>query len=82
MADFFNPSVDTDNDYFTVIKFLTSCYSIRITRIPVRDNLEAAEDDDGNASGKLVVRHQIPDTEFRSTVIEFGKCFITGSING
>ena len=68
--------------HLTVRKFLMICYEK-----VMEDNseqIDSSEDETSKAppNGSISLRNKIEDTDIRRTVIQFGRCFISGSIAG
>lgn len=62
--------------------FLLACFELGNARTSNDDNETVSDNEDDDHRGKLFIRHRFKDLNLRRTIIEFGMCFLSGSISG
>lgn len=72
-----------NDETYAVAKFIYLCLAIASSvDITVDEEDEYSDDFVQVATGKLVLRHKFPDVDIRRTLVDFCRCFASGSIAG
>jgi len=80
---FFTETDNTNDETYVVRKFISLCLAITSSAdIAVDEEDEYNDDAFQEFTGKLILRHKFLDVDLRRTIVDFGRCFGSGSIAG
>lgn len=78
----FSSSGGENDEAYLPSLLLIACYRIQSGRFDHESDDDNSDEDTADPSNELCLEHRIMDVDIRRTLIEFGRCFCSGSIAG